>query len=82
MKEIALRVKGIIALVSAVVADIAIYFEDDIVSNHEWFLITMITLGALGTYLFPNTMNGENVVSLARKARISEIARWNTENRG
>lgn len=82
MKEIAVRVKGIIALVSAVVADAAIYFENDVVSNHEWFLITMIALGALGTYLFPNTMNGENVISLARKARIGEITRWDRENRG
>jgi hypothetical protein len=79
MKEIAVRVKGILALVTAVVADIAIYFEDDTVSNHEWFLITMITLGAIGTYVFPNTMNGENVISLARKARISELTRWDRE---
>jgi hypothetical protein len=79
MKEIAVRVKGILALVTAVVADIAIYFEDDTVSNHEWFLITMITLGAIGTYVFPNTMNGENVISLARKARIIELTRWDRE---
>lgn len=79
MKEIAVRVKGILALVTAIVADIAIYFEDDTVSNHEWFLITMITLGAIGTYVFPNTMNGENVISLARKARIIELTRWDRE---
>lgn len=76
MKEIAVRVKGILALITAVVADIAIYFEDDTISNHEWFLIIIITLGAIGTYVFPNTMNGENVISLARKAQISELTRW------
>lgn len=76
MKEIAVRVKGILAVLTAIVADISIYFEDNTVSNQEWFAITMITLGAIGTYVFPNTMNGENVISLARKARISEVARF------
>lgn len=78
-KEISTRVKGLLAIATALTADIAIYFEDDIVTNHEWFLIVMVTLGAIGTYAFPNTMNGENVISLARRTRISELTRWDRE---
>jgi len=76
MKNVMVRVKGILALLTAVVADAMVYFEDDVVTPHEWVLIAVLTIGALGTYAFPNTINGRNVIDLARYYELSRMNRF------
>ncbi len=56
------------AFLGAVVADTAIYTNDDVVSGGEWFAMASILITAIGVYFVPNTKQGENVQTLAAEA--------------